>query len=194
MLIWLLASQLDNKIPNDAKWIASRIGEDKAINLKPLIDSGFLLQEQNASNALAKRSLETEGETEGETETEAHEALAGAVKKDTWDTWVAYRKEIKKALKPSTEQQQIKSLLAWRSEGHDCNEIIVTSIRNGWTGLFSPDGNKKKKPTNGSSVEFVANEELESWARRNGAPLPKQRADYTYDLYRDDLIRWEQAR
>lgn len=60
MLIWLLASQLGNKIPADEKWIKEKIGAKEKINIKELVDNGFLILEQTASNALAKCSPETE--------------------------------------------------------------------------------------------------------------------------------------
>jgi len=70
MLIWLLASQLDNKIPNDPAWIQRQIGCEIVPDLKPLIDIGFLILEQDASRPLATckqvAMLETEAETEKE--------------------------------------------------------------------------------------------------------------------------------
>lgn len=63
MLIWLLASQLENKIPNDAEWIKNRIACKETINLKELIDNGFLLPDSNAL-AECKQSAIVETETE----------------------------------------------------------------------------------------------------------------------------------
>ena len=76
VLLWLLASQLDNKIPTDPKWITKQLGLSKTVNLKPLIDNGFILLVQDASKVLAdcKQSAIVETETEAykeETETEA---------------------------------------------------------------------------------------------------------------------------
>lgn len=72
MGIWLLASQLDNRIPYDPKWIAQRVNATSPVDFKLLIESGFLIVEQDASMPLAESEqnacLETEGETEGETE------------------------------------------------------------------------------------------------------------------------------
>jgi hypothetical protein len=56
MLIWLLASQVDNRIPNDPAWIKRRIGVNAAVDLNSLIQAGFLLLEQDASNVLSKCS------------------------------------------------------------------------------------------------------------------------------------------
>lgn len=60
ILLWLLASQLENKIPNDPAWLKNRLGLTTEINLKELISKGFLICYQDASNAQAKRSSETE--------------------------------------------------------------------------------------------------------------------------------------
>lgn len=78
MLIWLLASRTDNKIRNDTIWIGRKIGANSPINLKELIEAGFLNVigdvadcKQDASIALAlARSQEGERETEREAETE----------------------------------------------------------------------------------------------------------------------------
>lgn len=72
LLIWLLASQCDNKIPNDPIWIQKKIGSDKRPDIKSLIKGGFLVCEatcyQEASNTLATCISQTEAETEAETE------------------------------------------------------------------------------------------------------------------------------
>jgi len=79
MGIWLLASQLDNKVPADAAWIGQRIAATTPVDLSALIDSGFLVfdgVEQTASMALAKCSPETETETETETDKKARKRAA----------------------------------------------------------------------------------------------------------------------
>lgn len=43
ILIWLLASECDNRIPYDAQWIAQRISATEVVDLKCLIDNGFLV-------------------------------------------------------------------------------------------------------------------------------------------------------
>ena len=89
VLMWVLASQMDNRIPADAKWIASRIGCDKdKIDIKGLIAHGFI---RDDSNVLAdcKQSAIAETETELETETE-HWSKAF----DRW--WSEYPKKVGK--------------------------------------------------------------------------------------------------
>ena len=71
--IWLLASQMDNKLPADPKWIANKINATDPVNINILIDKGFIEIIQNDSNTLAqcKQSALVETETETETETKS---------------------------------------------------------------------------------------------------------------------------
>lgn len=67
MMLWLLASRHENKIPADIKWLKKQLPIDGDVDIKPLIEQGFII---DASNALAvckqDACLETEKETEGE--------------------------------------------------------------------------------------------------------------------------------
>lgn len=60
MLLWVLASQLDNRIPDDPNWIAGQLGTNTPIDLDRLKSLGFLIEinelkeeEGDASNLLA---------------------------------------------------------------------------------------------------------------------------------------------
>ena len=69
--LWLLAAKLDNKIPNDAGWIKTRINATKAPDLQLLIQSGFIEPYgviQKAVQSCTEMYPETEAEAEGETE------------------------------------------------------------------------------------------------------------------------------
>lgn len=61
MLIWLFASQNDGKIPEDAKFLQRKLGLEKPPDLKLLIDKGFLIPEQGASEVLADRKQDASG-------------------------------------------------------------------------------------------------------------------------------------
>ncbi len=79
ILIWLFASKLGEqnpRIPNDPSFIKKKLPIKGSVNLKPLIDSGFLILEQDASRPLADRKQDaiTEGEEEEEGEGEAYNA------------------------------------------------------------------------------------------------------------------------
>lgn len=60
--------------------------------------------------------------------------------KKAWEDWVRYRQELRKPLKHTTIKAQL-DMLASTTEAEAVN-IIGTSIRNGWQGLFLPN-----KPT-----------------------------------------------
>ena len=70
IMIWVLASQTDNRVPHDAQWIQQQIGAKSRVDLKSLINSGFLIVEQGASKALSGCEHVAIAETETETETE----------------------------------------------------------------------------------------------------------------------------
>jgi hypothetical protein len=53
MLIWLLGSQLEGRIPDDPGFLKRKLGLNKEPDLKILENHGFLIPEQSASNALA---------------------------------------------------------------------------------------------------------------------------------------------
>lgn len=61
MMIWLLASELDNQIENDPEWVRRQIGATEPVDLQLLIGAGFLVDldsavEQNGSNPASKVS------------------------------------------------------------------------------------------------------------------------------------------
>jgi len=51
IMIWLLASQSNNKLPVDSGWIAKKINVNGNLDLKLLIDKGFLVVD---SSVIAK--------------------------------------------------------------------------------------------------------------------------------------------
>lgn len=96
VLIWLLASKLDNRIPNDPEWIAKQIGATAPLDLQGLVAKGFLIEAQGpASNPLAERKqnaiAETERETEAETDSSAKIGKGPAKYSDQFaEFWAAY--------------------------------------------------------------------------------------------------------
>lgn len=75
VMIWLLASRYENRIPNDAAWIAKRINATEPVDIIALVSAGFITVvadcEQDASDTLAEcaDSANPEGEREVEEET-----------------------------------------------------------------------------------------------------------------------------
>jgi len=53
MLIWLLASVKDGRIPSDPAWLSRRLATTETIDLSVLIQAGFLIPEQEASATLS---------------------------------------------------------------------------------------------------------------------------------------------
>jgi hypothetical protein len=72
MLLWLLASQLDNKIPHDLDWLKTQLGINKKPDLKELIKQGFIVVDSNVL-ADCKRLDIVEAETEAYKEEEDRE-------------------------------------------------------------------------------------------------------------------------
>lgn len=54
LMIWLLASQQNGRVPNDPTFLKNKLGLEKAPDLEMFINQGFLCVEQDASNPLAE--------------------------------------------------------------------------------------------------------------------------------------------
>jgi len=102
MLIWLLASQLDNKIPYDEKFIRNQIGIDSKVNLNDLINKGFLIVDSGVL-ADCKQGAMLEAEAEAETETDSIRALTLAPQKDVEKNVKNKKSRITEDWKPSVE-------------------------------------------------------------------------------------------
>jgi len=79
VLLWLLASRMDNRIPDDRRWLARAIHANGPVRLDELVRAGFLVPaaaqceqdaSNDASNSLADRKQDATPEGEAETETE----------------------------------------------------------------------------------------------------------------------------
>ncbi len=96
ILIWLLASEMDNKIPYDPDWVQKRLGLQKPVNLKALKEKGFIAVDSvMLAECLQGARAEGEGEGEGykqETENPLSEKEEFAL---VWENrfeqaWIAY--------------------------------------------------------------------------------------------------------
>jgi hypothetical protein len=63
-----------------------------------------------------------------------------------WQSWIDYRKELKKPLKDATVTAQWKEFVKWGEEKSIAS--IEQSIKNGWQGLFEPRAGLIKGNTN----------------------------------------------
>jgi hypothetical protein len=70
MLIWLLASKLQNRIPYDPQFVANKIGATEPVDLEALDSHGFIEAFEADSKALAPRKQTALPETEGDAEAE----------------------------------------------------------------------------------------------------------------------------
>ena len=79
ILIWLLASRSNNKIPFDAEWIGKKISATEKVDLQELLDSGLIILNKDASKVLAtrKQHARPEREREGEREKEVEREVEG---------------------------------------------------------------------------------------------------------------------
>jgi hypothetical protein len=87
VLIWLLASQMDNRLPADTAWLKTKLGVKGNINLKPLFDNGFIVMEQVDSKLIADCS--NNGTHDGGTEAYKQEAY-----KQEAETYTEWEREI----------------------------------------------------------------------------------------------------
>ena len=79
--IWLLASQMDNRIPGDPAWLAKKIGATESVDLQALVDARLLEPcQRTASAKKAPRKQPSMPETERETE--ERQRQTGAPRKD----------------------------------------------------------------------------------------------------------------
>jgi len=154
MLLWLLASQSEGRIPNDPKFLQGKLGLKSAPDLKPLIDHGFLIQEQSASKPLAPDASKLRLETEAETYKEETYKPPEWIDRGVWDSWVLIRPA--KARTPASLKAAVKKLEGFRTAGFDPNEAVANSLANGWQGLFEP---KAKTAATQSLSAFIAERE-----------------------------------
>lgn len=88
MLLWLLASKMDNRIPYDAEFIAGKLGAKSPVDLESLMDQGFIefidgdsdTLAPSKQNALPETERESESESEAESETEKSDGVRGRVR------------------------------------------------------------------------------------------------------------------
>ncbi len=64
--------------------------------------------------------------------------LDSSIDPEVWKQWIEYRHERKLICNPMTMQAQIKLLEKIAANGFSPNETILSSITNGWQGLFEP--------------------------------------------------------
>jgi len=185
LMTWLLASQMDGRIPDDAVWIAGRIGANEPVNLDLLIRGGWLIREEPASKPLARRKrtasttladckqnaiVETETYkpiTEAETEKPLARELADWIPKPAWKEFVVYRKQ-QKGWTAKAEVLLLRELEKLHVAGNDATLVIEQSIANGWKGLFPLRSTVSGRPV---SLAEVRSANINAIGRTHGASI-----------------------
>lgn len=76
MLLWVLASKLDNRIPYDLTFLSRKLGTTSPVDVEELVLQGFVEVSQDDSKPLARRKQSAMLETETETEKKLRPAIA----------------------------------------------------------------------------------------------------------------------
>jgi hypothetical protein len=127
MLLWVLASKMDNRIPYDADFIARKIGATVPVDLEALVAQGFIELIDDASGVLASRKqsalpeTEREAEAEGESETEKTDDIRKRVREALPEK---YRTDLDSLLdtglgKPTERESWLRSLHAVLFDGYE---------------------------------------------------------------------------
>lgn len=189
--LWLLASEDERQtgeLPS-LKEIAFRLRLDIR-SIKSNISKLSPWLEQDDINAISDNGAisagyqETRLETERETETYKQEkevaSLPDWLDKEKWEAYVKTRSA--KARKPESLNAALEKLSAFRTAGHDPNEIIATSLANGWQGLFEPK--PKANGGNGNGDWWATEFGTKSKAQELGV---QARPGESMDAFRDRL-------
>jgi len=128
------------KIVNYGKYRAIRNEEDRR-------EQNRLAQEkwrnkQSKQNKPPSAQAEAEGKGEAKAEGKVKSpvaplALPPWLNPETWGEWLKIRKA--KSNTNGSLKAALEKLEKFRTAGHDANEIVATSLANGWQGLFLPD-------------------------------------------------------
>lgn len=60
------------------------------------------------------------------------------IRKEVWEAFEETRRRMRKPLTDYAKQLAVKKLLAFQAKGHDPNDILETTIVNGWMGFVEP--------------------------------------------------------
>ena len=127
MLLWLLASRMENKIPYDLVFITQKIGASGPVDVEVLIEHGFVTLEQDDSTTLAPRKQSAPLEEKRREEKREKKPSASQGSKNTWLTpictkWEEYNGE---GSFSTIAGQAAKALSPIRKAGSDEQAIAV---------------------------------------------------------------------
>jgi hypothetical protein len=74
--------------------------------------------------------------------------LPAPLTRENWTAYVKHRAGMPKVkrLTATSAAMCLRKLKAWAEQGHDPNDIVSTSVANGWQGLIEPKGPPAKRP------------------------------------------------
>jgi len=144
--IWLLASQLGNKVPNDPSFIQRKCGLSSKPNIDKYLQLRFLVLYQSVQNdtdtpkVLAPREDKIREEKK---EAEYPEWLDRFL----WKEYKIYRTAIKSPLTPFAEQLSLTALKEQMDAGYKQSDVINQTIQSGKWKSFFPVKNKQAEKT-----------------------------------------------
>jgi hypothetical protein len=185
ILIWLLSSQLENKIPNDPAWIARRINIQGTIDLNILIEYGFLEVLQDASSALAKRSPETEAYKEESEREEAPPKKKKTARRSRlspdWKLTTKLRKYCQDKRPDLDPDETAEGFINyWLGDGRvkaDWDRAFMTWVRNEKTNRANQNGTGKRE-TAVQARQRRARDAIERAERGEGITAPHSHGGY----------------
>lgn len=156
--ILLLASQYDNKLPYDIKWLSNRIQSSSKIDLKPLQTFGFIEEIIDSSEVLADCKQVDDGETETYKEETYKEET------ETEENWLSAQ-QLKEAYKKIDVNLEYQKMASWC----EVNKKLPTRRRfiNWLNRIDKPLEIDFKKSNNIDNIVEKIKKEREDETRRN---------------------------
>ena len=168
--LWLLATQLDNKLPDDEKWLCNKTQCSK-ININKFKKMGLVVH--HASNVLAdcKQSAIVETYKEEtykqETETEKDLSANANLVNEVFDYWVVVMGKSRKTSKLSPKRK--KAIADRINDGYEV-ETIMLAIDGCKKDAWSMGANDRKKAFNDIELICRTGEKLEHFAESSINP------------------------
>lgn len=132
VLIFLLASQVDNKLPVNEGWIKKQIGVNTPVNLKPLFKSGFIELIHDASTGVEGMLASCKHGTNVDADSEAYTTTYKTTETYTeWfeEDWLSYPR--KAGSKPKAKSSYLKSVtsLEKRKQFQEKTKVYLATVR-----------------------------------------------------------------
>ena len=186
ILIWMLASQLENKIPYDPDWVKSQIGVKGKVDLKVLENKGFIFVD---SDSLAECKQSADGETEAykqeteaykqETETEEH--LCRDIEKRVLDD--LNQKSVKKFKQTETNLKIISARLA---EGYTEEDLLQVNSNQCREWMGDPKMEKYIRPET-----IYAKSKISGYV--NNREVAPKKEQTTFEKKRERVMAWAES-